>query len=307
MDAVGQPCFRTNTGERSDVGAGTDDRILDDAHRLDFAAFTDLCIFQYAVGADGDAVAQHYVALQHHPDVDDDVAPGRKGAAQIEAFGVAQGHACQHQRLRLTPLQRPLQRGELGAIVDTADLFHRRRGDAADRNAVGHRHGDDVGKVVLTLGIIVVEPRQPIAQPRGGDRQQAGVAFADRALLLVGVLLFDDAADAAAGIAHDAAIAGGIVQRHGDEGESVGSGGSEVAQRLGADQRHVAVEHQHRAAVIHAGQRLRHRMAGAELALLQHPGDVQIRQPLPHLFGAMAVHHVDMPRRQFARDVVHAA
>ena len=42
-------------------------------------------------------------------------------------------------------------------------------------------------------------------------------------------------------------------------------------QRFGVDQRHIAIQHQHGGRVVHIGQRLRDRVAGALLFCLLHP------------------------------------
>ena len=60
----------------------------------------------------------------------------------------------------------------------------------------------------------------------------------------------------------------------------------------GADQRHVAVEHQHRAVLSHRGQRLQHRVAGPQLLLLDNPVERITRQGGTHRIRAMAHHHV---------------
>jgi hypothetical protein len=62
-----------------------------------------------------------------------------------------------------------------------------------DRQALGHGQGDDVGQVVLALGIAVAQGRQPARQRVGGRDEDAGVDLADRTLGIVGILFLDDA------------------------------------------------------------------------------------------------------------------
>ncbi len=48
----------------------------------------------------------------------------------------------------------------------------------------------------------------------------------------------------------------------------------QLFERLAADERHVAVQHEHQRVVFHRGQRLLDRMAGTELLRLLDPGDI---------------------------------
>ena len=106
------------------------------------------------------------------------------------------------------------------------------------------------------------------------------------------VFLLDDARHLAVLIAHDAAVAAGIVERDGEH--AVAASARAVGQRLqraGARERHVAVQHQRGHGRIEQRQRLLHRVAGAELLLLHGELDVRRRYCLPHGFGAMTDHH----------------
>ena len=86
--------------------------------------------------------------------------------------------------------------------------------DCSDGAVVTVGHGNDVGQIELALGILVVQTRQPAAQLAAVGHQHASVHLADGELLGVGILLLDDA-DHLAIVAHDAAIAGRVVQHHG--------------------------------------------------------------------------------------------
>ncbi len=77
------------------------------------------------------------------------------------------------------------------------------------------------------------------------------------------------------------------------------------SQRLGAHQRHVTVQHQHLRAARHLGQRLRQRMARAELLFLLHPLEVRAVERRTHLGTAMTVHHQDLLRLKRSRGVEH--
>src|SRR3990172_596430 len=70
----------------------------------------------------------------------------------------------------------------------------------------GRGEGDDAGEVVLALGVVVRQPREPGFQLRRGHDHDAGVHLPDRLLGVGRVLLLDDARNRA-GFAHHAAVA----------------------------------------------------------------------------------------------------
>ncbi|MNM74023.1 hypothetical protein D3C81_857720 [compost metagenome] len=191
-----------------------------------------------------------------------------------------------------------LQLGELAAIVGALHFHGVLRLRGGHRQAVGHRHGDHVGQVVLALGVAVGQPAHPLGHARAGHGEDAGVALADRALLGGRVLLLDDGADLPLGVANDPAIAGGIGQLHGEQGQLRRAGvGQQALEGRRLDQRHVAVQHQHLLGTDER-QRLGDRVAGAELLLLEDEIQVVGRQALAHRFGAVADDHMDALRLQ---------
>jgi hypothetical protein len=100
-------------------------------------------------------------------------------------------------------------------------------------------------------------------------------------------------ADLAFGIAQHAAVAGRVIDL-GDQHRQAARLRQQVAQGLRADQRHVAVQHQHLRGVRHLRHRLRHRVAGAQLLCLLGPLQVGlVGEVLPHRLTAMAIDHVD--------------
>jgi hypothetical protein len=118
--------------------------------------------------------------------------------------------------------------------------------------------------------------------------------------------VLDDAADVARGIAHDAPVARGIVESHGQYGQRALAGnGNQLFQGGSTDQGHVAVEHQHRVIVRYHAHGLHHRMAGAQLMRLQHPLDGFVRQRRLHQGAAMAVNHIYIRGLQRARRADH--
>jgi hypothetical protein len=70
-----------------------------------------------------------------------------------------------------------LEFGELGLVVD-AEGFLEGVGLGGDHlDALGHRHRDDVGEVVLALGVVVFKVGEPVAQALDRGGEDAGVHF----------------------------------------------------------------------------------------------------------------------------------
>ncbi|MNN89931.1 hypothetical protein D3C81_2078130 [compost metagenome] len=96
-----------------------------------------------------------HTALEHYVDVDQYIAANRDFTAHIETCWVTQCHAECHQSTRLTLLIMAFQFGELAAVIGALH-FHRVQGLlGGNHQAIGNGHGDDVGQVVLTLGVLV--------------------------------------------------------------------------------------------------------------------------------------------------------
>src|SRR5581483_1385524 len=196
---------RAETAVRPDLG------LVEVAEGLDARARPDLDVPQHAVRADADAVAQLHPPLEHAVDVDRDVAAALERPAHVDARRVGERHAALEQRPGDVALVHALELGELRTAVD-AEHFPRRSGrHPGDGDVLVDGELHDVGEVVLLLGIVVPEAREPALQLRGRRHHDARVHLADRALLVARVPLFDDARDAPAA-AHDAPVALGVVE-----------------------------------------------------------------------------------------------
>jgi hypothetical protein len=172
------------------------------------------------------------------------------------------------------------QLGQLQGAVHTRHL----QGvvDAVGRHApaIGHGHGDDVGQVVLALGVVVGQAREPGFEQARRHGHDAAVDFIDGALGFARVLVLDDARHLSCAIAQDAAVARGVGQAHGQQRQLPAGHGlrgrHQRAQRGRLRQRHVAREHDHRAVVRQARHGLLHGVAGAQLRLLAHTFHVKL-------------------------------
>ena len=158
---VADVCLRAQASVGADAGVAADAAVFQMRKRLDHAAGADDSVFDHAVGADAHTVAQFVVAFDHHVYVDFHVLPVFQAAAQIKARRIAQGQAGFEQCLGLVALENALQRGQLLFVVYARRQIrrghlHRMHGDAL---GVGQR--DQVGQVILALGVVAVELRQP--------------------------------------------------------------------------------------------------------------------------------------------------
>jgi hypothetical protein len=105
----------------------------------------------------------------------------------------------------------------------------------------------DVGQVLLTLTVVRPHLPERVREELPVEGEDPGVDLTDRALRLARVLVLDDRGHRAAGaVPHDAAVAGGVGDLGGEHGDGVavgGVGGGELPQRLTAEQRGVAADH----------------------------------------------------------------
>src|SRR5690606_31855046 len=161
-------------GEGANAGGAMGDHAFQVAMRLHDGAGGEFDVTQAAEGADTHAVAQHHPAFQHDVDVDLDVAAGVDFAAQVEAGGVGQAHAGAHQRLGGAALVHALQASQLQRIVGALGLAGDGAGGDGGRPALVAGDREDVGEVVLALGVVVAQGRQPAAQV--GGRGEVGSA-----------------------------------------------------------------------------------------------------------------------------------
>ena len=138
--------------------------------------------------------------------------------------------------------------GQLGSVVDAGDQPGLLDGDGGDLAACLAQQSDDIGEVLLALGVVRRHVGQLIAELVDAEDVDAGVRLADGALGLGRVLLLDDAVEGAVGRAHDAAVARDVVreQRHHAGGRCIGPVRlDEATEGVGVEEGHVAVDDEH--------------------------------------------------------------
>ncbi len=175
----------------------------------------------------------------------------------------------------------------------------------------------DVGEVVLALRVLGAEPAQRGREQPAPEAVDRRVDLVDGEFVGVGVGLLDDAVDPPLGVAHDPAVAGGIVdpggeQRRGGVGAAVLGG--QLREGLGPQQGRVA--HHDDQVVLEVevvgegAERDAGGVAGAALALLLDELDRDVAgelllQGLGHVLRGMTDHHHDAFERQQLQRVEH--
>ena len=263
---VAQLGARAQAGEGADAVVGADPGAVDDRHRQHMGAVTDDAVLEDAVGADLHALAEPDLALEDAADVDGDVAAAIELAADVDAVGVGQHHAAVGEAVGQVALVAAFEKGELRLAVDAQRLPVGCRVGGGDAGAVGHGGGDDIGQVVLVLGVVVLQGGQPALERGGRGDQDAGVDLVDLQGGGIGVLLLDDLLHLAVAVPHDPAIAGGVVGKLGQQRQLALAGRlGQALQGVDRHQRHVAIQHQRRHAVIEHRHGLGDGVAGAQL------------------------------------------
>jgi hypothetical protein len=158
--------------------------------------------------------------------------------------GISQTHAGDQQLVGQITLVLAFQLGQLDLAVDAQHfpLAFGLRG--AHRQAFGHRQRDDVGQVVLALGIVVLQFAQPVGQTGRRNGHDAGIDLTDGLLLGRRILFLDDADHVAGGVTDDAAVAGRVGKIDRQHRQPVLASLQQALQRGHGGQRHVAVKDQ---------------------------------------------------------------
>ena len=226
---------------------------------LDQAARTDPAAIGNRVGPPEMALGFH-----HH------IAAEAGGLTEAAAGGIGEGDTLRHPMAAQPILQGRLTFGQLQAIVDATDLrqiFHLQMAGGAEQ-------GDGVGEVKLTLVVVGAQFGQNGRQLLPVKAIDAGVGEVVAALFGTAVPVLNDAAHPVIPITEDAAVTRGVwkagrQQRH--RSLAVAMFGQQGLQGLGAQQGHVAVEHQQFPLEVPQGtQQLLDGVAGAVLGGLQH-------------------------------------
>jgi hypothetical protein len=189
-------------------------------------------------------------------------------------------HAGALVRLVDAPLGEAGHVREVHTVVDAEreiDLGERVGLDEASRR---RQDGQHAGQVQLALGVVGVELGQRGQQLAALEQVEAGVDLPDRELLrgrVAGGLRLGHALDRAGGVAHHASVAGGVIELHAGDRRGrarVLVGADELGDRRAGDQRHVAVDDEHRRRAVDQLGGGQHRVTGPARLVLDRDLDV---------------------------------
>ena len=234
------------------------------------------------------------------------VHSGLHAAPNVEPCGIGHGDAGGHQLRGLSALIAALRLRQMRPVVDAERLFRVRRAHAGDLGAAlgGQRH--DLREVVLALGVVRRHRVEQFRQQAARRRQGPGIDLADRPLRQGCVPFFHDAGHLAPFAQNSRAEPVRARPLGGDEGDAVGRLRHAFPQRVHAEQRHVAEQHEHGRIARNERQRLRHGMAGATLRRLENPGNINVSVEVSlHFLAAVADHHVNAARFERGGGVQH--
>ncbi|MNL33866.1 hypothetical protein D3C87_1558000 [compost metagenome] len=133
---------------------------------------------------------------------------------QIKPRRIAQHHARQQQFFSLLSLVNTFQTGELQAVVHALNFAQTLGMNSDNLIPFVVRQGNDIGDVVFTLGIVVVQFCEPALHVRAVGDQDTGIDFLNLALFVRGIFVLNNAGHFAV-FTRDAAIAGWIVEFYG--------------------------------------------------------------------------------------------
>ena len=292
LRALAQVRARAQVGARAG-GCGVVELSLNGHRLLDDAAAADLRVGQARVRADDAILTDFGGTHEHDLGKQLDILRDLRVRADPDLVGVDHGDAGGHMRVVDAALHDLGDLGQLDAGVDAQALGGVVGGERQHGAASVAADLEHVGEIELALGVIIADLGQRVEQGAGVEAVEAGVALVDRCLLGRGVLLLDDALDLPVGIADDAAVAGGVVQLHGEHhhgGVVLVAHLCQAGDGLGLDERAVAGEH--RQGAVEAGESVgagEHRARRAVLHFLHHNLRVALDQR-DDLLAGMADH-----------------
>ena len=268
--------------------------IFHHAVRADFAVVTDHAVFNHTASADFDAVAQRDVTFQDNVSIYFNVAPVGQRATQIETRRIAQHNAREQQLFCLLGLVNTLKTGKLETVVYPVRFADTRRMNGSNLTPFLVSHRNDVGDVVFTLRVVIVESGQPALHIRTVRNQDAGVDLLNLALFVSGIFMLNNPRHVAV-FTRNAAIAGWIVQHDGQQTDAtLRFGFTQPSKGFNGDQRDVAVEHQDIFIISEEGCSLLHCMTRTQLFCLKHPVEIVVTQRFFQQIAAMSINQMHL-------------
>ena len=203
LDEVADPRALGDDGVVSQVRERTDARLVrhrgvrDHAVVVNRHAVADARIDDAHAAVDLAAAADRRLAFERHAGMDDRVASDVDMRIHVGRRRILNRDAGGHQLLVLRLSHDSAHCRQLEAAVDSPDFVGVRHGQRFDAEPALPVERNDVGQVVLALRVFRRDAGQRLEQPVEGERVDACVDFADRALGRAGIPLLDDTSNLA--------------------------------------------------------------------------------------------------------------
>ena len=197
----------------TDIGLGPQPRkrahygALGDARALDMGKRPDRHVV-----ADSDAGTEDDVGLDH------DVAAETGIEGEDHGVGIDECRTALHRPIAQVLLHERFRHGQIASRVDPHQ-FLGRPFDNRTTESAPVREPDDVGEIVLALGVILLHRRHEISERVRIDGHDARVAEPDATFCGRCIVRLDDRFEIALGPDDDTAIGGGISRTHGENRE----------------------------------------------------------------------------------------
>ena len=181
----------------SEVDEGSDFTAIFDlavvgVHELDMVIVAHLYIGHADIGSDVAVFADDRMALEDRPRIKYRIAADGNGRIDIGIIGIDDRNAVSHELLKLATAQNLFGFGHLLAGIDAQRFVIRRCRKGADNVARRYEHADDIGQIILALGIVIGNVMQHIPQKGHIKAVNAGVYFVDKEFFRRAVFLFDN-------------------------------------------------------------------------------------------------------------------
>ncbi len=268
------------------------------ANRLgDYGPLADGGVAEQASRADPGSCRDRGVALQLGARADLDITAEAHAGVDPGRRRIDDRHTRTHPVAEQPFVQNLPRPRQLGAVVNTKDLFSVFQGNGRHPVTFSAQDGHHVGEVLLALGVVGGHPLDRVAEQVRLERVDPRVDLIDGALLRGGVRLFDDLHKVTGRVADDPAVATGIGDPGGQHGGRSLPGlvlADQRGQGRAAQQGRVRVGH-HDRAVIQPDRldRGAHRVPGTALVVLDHRDRVgrMLGQVRGDLVAPVADHH----------------
>ena len=209
---VSQRRIRAQARKRADAATGADDGLVDQGIGQDLHIIANQRVLEITVGRDAHIVAEPDPPLDDDVNINLNIPPRPKLAAQIKAGRIGEAQAVQHQAARLIGLKMTLGLRQLQAVIDAQGFNSGFGDDRLDRHPIRDRARDNIGQVIFTLFVVIIQRVQPAVQPFGPDRHQTGVHLANAAFGGAGIAGLHDGRNAIVRITDNPAIGAGLLK-----------------------------------------------------------------------------------------------